>query len=277
MDLNFDLRFTFKCNNHQIESLIKLQNTSNTSFLFFYTLMPKIHTILLAIVLHAFTTPKAQIISEISGGIGINGISATITQHLSSKFTVGESISYMNWKPSWYTTPLQVKGLAVMHLRFTQAAFFLRWHPNGKSDMYGFQKKGFYLASGVFYKFNDDWITTSVYYEKRKRKNTITKAIFYETGSIIHNNFTSKIQPFIGMGFNLLGNDSKFTLQIEGGISYNGKPSGYVSSEGTIEILPVDTRRMNKVHSNLLAFPFIQIHLGYNYDDIHGDFLSTKF
>jgi hypothetical protein len=253
----------------------KLNNLSPTFV--FPNCMTTIRTILTISLFFACTLGKAQFISEISGGIGTNGLSATLTHQLSKKLIFGETFTAQNWKPSLFASPFNREGLAIMHLKFLQTGIFLRWHPNGEEHMYGYQKTGLYFTGGVFYKFNDDWITTSSYYAKRRRKIPNTNEVFYQTGSIILNNFTNQIQPFLGLGYNLLGNDSKVTLQFEGGISFHGKPDGFVSTTGDMEILDVDVLRLRKLHRNLLGFPFFQLHIGYNYYDIHNSAFPTRF
>ncbi len=239
--------------------------------------MSPFRTILTLSLFFVCTSGRAQFISEISGGIGTNGISATITHQLTKKLVFGETASIMNWKPSWFASPFNREGLAIMRLKFAQAGLFLRWHPKGEEHMYGYQKTGLYFTGGVFYKFNDDWLTTSAYYAKRKRKNPDTGEVYYQTGSIILNTFTNQIQPFVGMGYNILGNDSKVTLQFEGGISFHGKPDGFVSTKGEIDVLTVDVLRLEKLHRYLLAFPFFQLNIGYNYYDIHNETFPTRF
>jgi hypothetical protein len=79
------------------------------------------------------------------------------------------------------------------------------------------------------------------------------------------------------MGYNILGNDSKVTLQFEGGLSFHGKPDGFVSTKGEIDVLTVDVLRLEKLHRYLLAFPFFQLNIGYNYYDIHNETFPTRF
>lgn len=260
---------------HSINSIHP--KTINLLFLFpLFGLLP-FRTIITILLFFTCTTGKAQFISEISGGIGTNGLSATLTHQLNKKLILGETASIMNWKPSVYGSFINREGTAIMHLKFAQAGVFLRWHPNGEEHMYGYQKTGLYLTGGVFYKFNDDWLTTSAYYAKRRRRKPDTQEVYYQTGSIILNTYTNQVQPFIGMGYNLLGNDSKMTLQFEGGISFHGKPDGFVSTKGNIDILEIDVLRLEKLHRYLLAFPFFQLHVGYNYYDIHNETFPTRF
>ena len=239
--------------------------------------MFSIRTILTISLFFAFTSSRAQMISEISGGIGTNGLSATLTHQLSKKLILGETFTAQNWKPSLFASPFNRDGLAIMHLKFLQAGVFLRWHPNGEEHMYGYQKTGFYLTGGIFYKFNNDWLTTSAFYAKRRLKKPGTQEVYYQTGSIVLNTFTNQIQPFVGFGYNLLGNDSKVTLQFEGGISYHGKPDGYVSSIGEMDIQISDVYRLQKQQRYLWAFPFFQLNIGYNYYDIHNETFPTRF
>jgi hypothetical protein len=227
--------------------------------------MKTTRTILFTLLLCAVTAPKAQFIREIEAGIGTNGLGATIIHPLSQKLFLGESFSVMNWKPSTFGSPFNRNGLAIMHLNFKQAGIFLRWHPFGKETMYGYQKKGLYLTGGVFYKFNDDWLTTSAFYAERKFSDPISNTIKTQTGEIILNTYTQRLQPFIGGGVDLLKKDSRINLKIEGGISFHGKPDGFVSTRGELDILVFDIFRLEKLHQYLIGFPFFQLHLGYNF------------
>jgi hypothetical protein len=255
--------------------LLKLNILSPTFV--FPNCMPPFRTILTLALFFVCTSGRAQFISEISGGIGTNGLSATVTHQLNKKLIFGETVTAQNWKPSWFASPFNRTGLAIMHLKFLQTGFFLRWHPNGEEHMYGYQKTGLYLTGGVFYKFNDDWLSTSAFYAKRKLRDTVNNIVYYQTGEIKLNTFTNRIQPYFGLGFNLLGNDSKVTLQFEGGISIHGKPDGFVSTTGDIEIQDVDIRRLQKLHRILMGFPFFQLHIGYNYYDVHNVAFPTRF
>jgi hypothetical protein len=239
--------------------------------------MKAIRTILFTFLLFAVTTTKAQFIQEIAAGIGTNGLDATIIHPLSQKLFLGESFSVMNWKPSTFGSPFNRNGLAIMHLNFKQAGIFLRWHPFGKETMYGYQKTGLYLIGGIFYKFNDDWITTSALYINRKLRYADTDSFYYKTGEIKLNTFTQRVQPFVGMGFRIWGKDTKLSLQFEGGISFHGKPDGFVSTTGNMDIIKVDILRLEKLHRYLLGFPFFQLHLVYNNADIYKSASTTKF
>ena len=239
--------------------------------------MKTIQTILFAFLLCAVTAPKAQFIKEIAAGIGTNGLSASVNHSIGKKWLLGESFSVMNWKPSTFGSPFNRNGLAIMHLKFVQTGIFLRWHPFGKETMYGYQKTGLYLIGGIFYKFNDDWITTSAFYAKRKLRNDDTDSVYYQTGEIKLNTYTQRIQPFVGMGFRILGKDTKLSLQFEGGISFHGKPDGFVTSANNIDITISDIARLEKLHRYLLGFPFFQLHLVYNNADIYKSAFTTKF
>jgi hypothetical protein len=239
--------------------------------------MKTIQTILFAFLLCAVTAPKAQFIKEIAVGIGTNGLSASVNHSLGKKWLLGESFSVMNWKPSTFGSPFNRNGLAIMHLKFVQTGIFLRWHPFGKETIYGYQKTGLYLTGGVFYKFNDDWITTSAFYAKRKLRNEDTDSVYYQTGEIKLNTYTQRIQPFVGMGFRILGKDTKLSLQFEGGISFHGKPDGFVTSTNNIDITISDISRLEKLHRYLLGFPFFQLNLVYNNADIYKSAFTTKF
>ncbi|MEN9950307.1 MAG: hypothetical protein RLY85_1059 [Bacteroidota bacterium] len=239
--------------------------------------MTTIRTILTISLFFAYTTGKAQFISEISGGIGTNGLSATLTHQLSKKLIFGETFTAQYWKPSVNADFINRNGLAIMTLKFLQTGAFLRWHPNGEEHMYGYQKTGLYLTAGAFYKFNDNWFTTTTYFAKRKRKRPDTGEVFYQTGAVEMNLVTNRIQPFVGMGFNLLGNDSKVTLQFEGGLSFHGRPDGFITTTGDVEIILEDRLRMEKLKRNFLGFAFFQLHVGYNYYDIHNSAFPTRF
>jgi len=239
--------------------------------------MKTTRTILFALLLCAVTATKAQFIREIAAGIGTNGLSASVNHSLGKKWLLGESFSVMNWKPSTFGSPFNRNGLAIMHLKFVQTGIFLRWHPFGKETMYGYQKKGLYLTGGVFYKFNDDWITTSAFYAKRRLKINNTDSVYYQTGEIKLNTYTQRIQPFVGMGFRILGKDTKLSLQFEGGISFHGKPDGFVTSTNNIDITISDISRLEKLHRYLIGFPFFQLNLVYNNADIYKSPFTTKF
>jgi hypothetical protein len=239
--------------------------------------MKTTRTILFALLLCAVTAPKAQFIREIEAGIGTNGLSASVNHSLGKKWFLGESFSVMNWKPSTYGSFINREGLAIMHLKYSQAGVFLRWYPYGKETIYGYQKTGLYLTGGFFYKFNDDWLTTSAFYAKRRLKNTDTDSVYYQTGEIKLNTFTQRIQPFAGIGFRIFGKDTKLSLQFEGGISFHGKPDGFVSTTGDMDIQEVDILRLEKLHRYLLGFPFFQLHVVYNNADIYKSAFTTKF
>jgi len=239
--------------------------------------MKTVRIILFTISLCSVSRADAQFIQEIAAGIGTNGLSTSITHPLGNKWFLGESFSVMNWKPSTFGSPFNRNGLAIMHLNFKQAGIFLRWHPFGKETLYGYQKTGLYLTGGVFYKFNDDWITTSAFYAKRRLKISNTDSVYYQTGEIKLNTYTQRIQPFVGMGFRIWGKDTKLSLQFEGGISFHGKPDGFVSSTNNMDITLSDVLRLEKLHRYLLGFPFFQLHLVYNNADIYKSAFTTKF
>ena len=153
--------------------------------------------------------------------LGSTGIGAGYEQKINAKWQATASLSYMNVSPS-----ILLKGSSMQHrlkgtAKFTQLELSAKWYPNAKSTSYGITNSNkFFLKGGLLIRDNGNYLLVSDY--QVIKPNNQFDANDPASGRLNFNLITNMLQPFVTTGFELINQDSRWSANIEAGLSYHG-------------------------------------------------------
>lgn len=180
-----------------------------------------------------------------------------------SKLGYDVNINYINLRPS-----VCVGFLAndryhriTANLKSFQGEATLKWYPFG-NDYYGqFDRNKFFIRAGISFKNNSSFRVYSDY--QLKRLGTIFLPNDTTNGRIDIQFKTINIQPYLGLGFQALNNESNFILNFEAGLFYHHKPEYTMTETGSRIYKIENSARAKKYISYLVVYPQIKIAFGY--------------
>jgi hypothetical protein len=178
--------------------------------------------LLLSAGLFAFFASQSQT-QIVHAQLGTTGIGLGYQIPVSAKVSVYTSLNYMNAAPSLLLkgsdNQYRVKGNADF-MQFEMAA---KWYPNAYETSYGetntgrlFVKAGLALRNTGEYRLNSD-------FQPIKPGNSFDP-LDNKTKSQEYAITTALVQPFAIVGYQLLNEESPWTLELEGGLTYHGRP-----------------------------------------------------
>jgi hypothetical protein len=178
--------------------------------------------LLLSAGLFTLMASKAQT-QIIHAQVGTTGIGIGYQIPINSKVSAYTSLNYMKAAPSLLLkgsdNQYRVKGIA----DFMQFEMAVKWYPNAYETSYGetntgrfFVKGGLALRNTGEYQLNSDF--------QALKKGNAFDPIDPKTKSQVYAINTALVQPFAIVGYQLLREDSPWTLEIEGGLTYHGRP-----------------------------------------------------
>jgi hypothetical protein len=178
--------------------------------------------LLLSAGLFAFFASQSQS-QIIHAQLGTTGIGLGYQIPVSAKVSLYTSLNYMKAAPSLLMkgsdNQYRVKGIADF-MQFEMAA---KWYPNAYETSYGetntgrlFVKAGLALRNTGEYQLNSD-------FQPLKEGNSFDP-LDTKTKTQVYAITTSLVQPFALVGYQLLSEESPWTLEIEGGLNYHGRP-----------------------------------------------------
>ena len=153
--------------------------------------------------------------------LGSTGIGAGYEQNINAKWHATASLSYMNISPS-----ILLKGSSNQHrlkgtAKFMQLELATKWYPRANTTSYGANNNdNCFLKGGLLIRDNGRYMLQSDY-QKVKPGNQFDNND-PATGKLNFKLQTNFIQPYLGMGFELINRDNNWCATIEAGLSYHG-------------------------------------------------------
>jgi hypothetical protein len=220
--------------------------------------------LLLSAGLFAFIASQAQT-QIIHAQVGTTGIGFGYQIPISSKVSAYTSLNYMKAAPSLLLkgsdNQYRVRGTA----DFMQFEMAVKWYPNAYETSYGetntgrfFVKGGLALRNTGEYQLNSD-------FQNVKSGNTFDP-FDPKTKSQVYAINTALVQPFAIVGYQLLREDSPWTLEIEGGLTYHGRPeattvNSSVGGKGITTGVTSSTRVSNMIAA-AQVYPVLRLNMG---------------
>lgn len=204
---------------------------------------------------------QTQIIHAQFGSTGI-GLGYQIP--ISANFSAYTSLNYMNAAPSLLLkgsdNQYRVKGIADF-MQFEMAA---KWYPNAYETSYGetntgrlFVKAGLALRNTGEYQLNSDF--------QRIKPGNSFDPLDKSTKSQAYAITTSLVQPFAIVGWQLLNEESPWTLEIEGGLTYHGRPEASninISDSKGVTNGTSSSTRISGMIAAAQVYPVLRLNLG---------------
>lgn len=195
-------------------------------------------------------------VSTLGAGIGYE-------KQFHGKFSYDININYINLQPSMLVNFLakatQHRITASVNSIHGEAS--IKWYPLGSAYYGEFDRNKFFIRAAISYKNNANYLVYSDYQLKRVDKkfepNDTT------IGRINIDLTTTKIQPYLGLGFQTLRGDSRFILNIETGLFYQGEPDFKIVESGIRKYKIENSERAKKYIKSAIVYPQLKIAFGY--------------
>ena len=195
-------------------------------------------------------------VSTLGAGIGYE-------KQFHGKFSYDININYVNLQPSMLVNFLakvtQHRITARVNSLHGEASF--KWYPSGAAYYGEFERNKFFVRAAISYKNNADYTVYSDFQLKRENKKFDPSDS--AKGRINMDITTMKIQPYLGIGFQTFRGDSKFILNIETGLYYQGKPTYIIKETGPRSYNLQNSARVKKYMNSAIVYPQLKIAFGY--------------
>lgn len=221
--------------------------------------------LLCMLVLLQTSSAMSQFHPNFQMGIGTTGLSAGIEKQVAAKFSVGTSLSFMDYRPKFRFSYLDQQILTQTQLAFIQGNVFFKWHPVGLETYFGYERNNFYLFGGMAINNRKDILQT-----KSTLTNTIEVGSFNLTqdhvGYVDLNLITKRMQPFAGLGYQIEKPESNWLVALNAGMAYQGKPETNMSASGVLRLNARNEAQLTKNMQSLTYYPILQIIIGIKLD-----------
>lgn len=176
---------------------------------------------LIILFLLIYQVPFAQGNRQVYFKLGTTGIGLGYEQELSTKLSLKSSISYINLASSYLYKGRDNQHRLKAQFDFAQLELAAKCYPKAKTTGYGISTSNrFFLEGGVLIRNTGDYLFYSDY-QKLKPGNQFDNSDTL-TGRLNFKLETNIIQPFLGLGYEILPKDSRWSATIEGALSYHG-------------------------------------------------------
>lgn len=219
--------------------------------------------LLLSAGLFVLLSSQAQT-QTIHAQFGTTGIGLGYQIPVSAKVSAYTSLNYMKAAPSLMMkgsdNQYRVKGIA----DFMQFEMAVKWYPNAYETSYGetntgrfFVKGGLALRNTGEYQLNSD-------FQDIKPGNTFDP-LDPKTKSQVYAISTALVQPFALVGWQLLNEESPWTLEIEGGVTYHGRPEASNVNTSTGKGVTSGVSSSTRISGMIAAaqvYPVLRLNIG---------------
>jgi hypothetical protein len=182
---------------------------------------------------------------------------------MNSKFAFGGSISRMTMVPTLFMKSLSVdkQFRITATAKFTDVSGFIKWFPFGKSYYEEWEDNWSYVKVGLLYRGMTSFSIRSDFQPKQPGSS-------FNEANLIRGNLavdvsTWKLQPFLNVGHQLFGKDSKIRGHFEWGASLQGSPKMQIQQTTTPGISPIDESKIRKTLNLIKIYPNLNFQVGY--------------
>ena len=195
--------------------------------------------------------------------LGSTGFTAGYQNHFKTKLAYGGSISYLNMSPTLFMKSLSTtrQFRVTTTAKFMDVSGFIKWFPFGKSYYDEWEDNWSYIKVGFLFRGFSDFSIRSDFQPKQSGKN------FNEAdpirGKLVVDISTWKLQPFLNIGHQLFGKDTKIRGHFEWGASLQGSPKMQIQQTTTPGISPIDETKIRKTLNAVKIYPDLNFQVGY--------------
>jgi hypothetical protein len=194
---------------------------------------------------------------------GTTGFGVGYQNQFSAKFGFGGSIAYMNMSPTLFIKSISVSTQyrVTTTSEFMDVSGFVKWFPLGKSYFGEWEDNRSYVKVGVLYRGFSNFSMRSDFQPKQSGKS------FNEEdpirGKLVVDVSTWKLQPFVNIGHQLFGINSKIRGHFEWGASLQGSPHSQIQQTVTLGISPINENQIRKTLNLIKIYPNLNFQVGY--------------
>ena len=127
-------------------------------------------------------------------------------------------------------------------------------------DYFGdFERNRLYLRAGAAFREDPTYFGSTSFWDKFEFGDFVLTD--EQIGSVDMKITTNRIQPFAGIGYNLI-NSYRFAVSAEAGSFYHGTPTMKVTASGILQSNAMNEARLNEIVSTINFLPYLRIEAG---------------
>ena len=205
------------------------------------------------------TTVNGQLNNSLLLSGGSNGFGFSLQRQVSAKLAFGVSGNSLNasTKLFHYFAGKIIKTKASTHS--LQAEAFVKWYPMGQDYFGDYERNRLYVRAGAALREDPTYNGSTSFWDKFEFGEFVLTQD--QIGSVDMKITTNKIQPFAGLGYNII-NSYRFAVSAEAGSFYHGTPSMKVTATGILQSNAMNEARLNEIVSTVKFLPYLRIEAG---------------
>lgn len=190
---------------------------------------------------------------------GSNGYGFSLQRQINAKLAFGVSGNSINasTKLFHYFAGKIIKTKATTNS--LQAEAFVKWYPLGMDFAGDYERNRLFLRAGAAYREDPTYNGSTSFWDKFEFGDFVLTDD--QIGSVDMKITTNKIQPFAGLGYNII-NSYRFAISAEAGSFFHGTPSMKVTASGILQSNAMNEERLNEIVSTVKFLPYLRIEAG---------------
>jgi len=203
--------------------------------------------------------------------MGSTGFGVGYERELNTKLSAKASISYLNIAPSFF-----YKGSTLQHrfkasFNFAQLELAAKWYPKAEESIYGITSSNrFFIIGGLLLRDNGNYYFYSDY-QRLSPGNSFNKNDTL-TGRLNFKLNTNALQPFLGIGHEIIPKYRRLSFSLEAAFSYHGTsptiPNVNFYETGKIKVFEnkfSNSWPVTKIIKLIKVYPQLNINIGYRF------------
>lgn len=205
------------------------------------------------------STVNGQLTNSFLLSGGSNGFGFSLQRQASAKLAFGVSGNSLNasTKLFHYFAGKIIKTKASTNS--LQAEAFVKWFPLGQDYFGDYERTRLYVRAGVALREDPTYNGSTSFWDKFEFGDFVLTQD--QIGTVDMKITTNKIQPFAGLGYNII-NSYRFAVSAEAGSFYHGTPSMKVTASGILQSNAMNEARLNEIVSTVKFLPYLRIEAG---------------
>ena len=205
------------------------------------------------------STVNGQLSNSLLLSGGSNGFGFSVQRQVSAKLAFGVSGNSLNasTKLFHYFAGKIIKTKASTNS--LQAEAFVKWYPMGQDYFGDYERNRLYVRAGAALREDPTYNGSTSFWDKFEFGEFVLTQD--QIGSVDMKITTNKIQPFAGLGYNII-NSYRFAVSAEAGSFYHGTPSMKVTATGILQSNAMNEARLNEIVSTVKFLPYLRIEAG---------------
>ena len=205
------------------------------------------------------TSVNGQLNNSLLLSGGSNGFGFSIQRQTSAKFAFGVSGNSLNasTKLFHYFAGKIIKTKAITNS--LQAEAFVKWFPMGQDYFGDYERNRLFVRAGAAFREDPTYLGSTSFWDKFEFGDFVLTDD--QIGSVNMKITTNKIQPFAGVGYNII-NSYRFAVSAEAGSFYHGTPSMKVTATGILQSNEMNEARLNEIVSTVKFLPYLRLEAG---------------